>query len=231
VYLYTLQLCTDHGHVCAQVEPLPWQQTMPKTIWQQPLPPSMSTHLPSKHCLITMLPTHYINTPSCPVSCCSQGGNGVCSWPQPAARCPMNKWWRQTQGNNDGDNTCCCHHLGSSSVPIQVSLHKYSPPFPCLTLNPGAMLLSVMWQPNDDTTNVIVHCHRTNNTQPMSLFIVIGLTTHNLTNNRANAADHDQSLPVWLWSLCSLVLVGTSCPSWGSNNNTRNYYHLKSMYL
>jgi len=29
------------GHVCAQVEPLPWQQTMPKTIWQQPLPPSM----------------------------------------------------------------------------------------------------------------------------------------------------------------------------------------------
>jgi len=78
----------------------------------------------------------------------------------------MNEWWRQMQGNNDGDDACHCHHLGSSSVPIQVSLHKYSPPFPCLTLNPGAMSLTAMWQPNDDTTNVIIHCHQTNNAQP-----------------------------------------------------------------
>jgi len=78
-----------------------------------------------------------------PASCCLQGGNGVCSWPrQPAARCPMNERWRRTQGNNDGDDTRRHHRLGSSSVPIQVSLHKYSPPFPCLTLNPSATSLT-----------------------------------------------------------------------------------------
>ena len=53
----------------------------------------------------------------------------------------MNEQWRRMQSNNDGDDAHC-RHLGSSSVPIQVSLHKYSPPFPGLTMNPGATLLA-----------------------------------------------------------------------------------------
>ena len=132
------------GHVCAQVEPLPWQQTMLKTIQQQPLPPSPSAHLPSKHRLITTSPTHYINTPShlqaaaCRVAMVSVLGHNN---QQPDAQ------WMNSGGgcNNDGGDACRRHCLGSSSVTIQVSLHKYSSPFPCLTLNPGAMSLSVTW--------------------------------------------------------------------------------------
>ena len=64
VLIYPAAAHRPCGHVCAQIEPLPWQQTTLKTIWQQPLPPSLSTHLPSKHCLITTSPTHYVDTPS-----------------------------------------------------------------------------------------------------------------------------------------------------------------------
>jgi len=44
-------------------------------------------------------------------------------------------WWQHTSSSSSWVFLCA----------IQVSLHKYSPPFPCLTLDPGATSLSAMW--------------------------------------------------------------------------------------
>jgi len=160
VLIYPVAVHRPCGHVCAQVEPLPWQQTTLKTIRQQPLPPStFNVHPPP----LKASPTHYINTPSllqaaaCRVAMVSVLGH--------------NNQQLDAQSTNGGGRHEAtmmrhCHCLRSSSVPIQVSLHKCSPPFPCLTLDPGAISLSAMWQPNDDTTNVIVHRHQTDNAQP-----------------------------------------------------------------
>ena len=170
---------------------LPRQQTISTTTnnAEQPLPPSTSAHLPSKHRLITTSPTHHIDTLS-PlraaarrVAIVSLGHDNQ----RPDAQ------WMNGGGGCEPTMMVTTYDVITISVPIQVSLHKYSPPFPCLTLNPGATSLSATWQPNGK--------------RPMSSFVVIGLTTRNPTN------DSGRSRPVLISQIMVLVFfgVGTGC--------------------